>query len=306
METKSFKPVTITSETIDRLRRENNFSDLLALYVAYADVAQWQETTKVRATNTFMTKRMGWGRDKLSDRRSTLVGMGLIEDIQGNKNGKFTKNYVKVHYVVGSSNSSSDRTPENADTAKTDTSAYNSNLSPINSVPKGTADKSASHQNKKEEPPKDNVKKNFYLVVKQYQLPILNHKHIDSWCDKLRAALGEKTATAYLVRLQERDLRDEAATEQYVPVINRPLDILDKSGKIIAYYTRTKDKFTTKADLVEDPIVKQAGDAFPARWPKGKPEWSEDDDENRYFRGVKIDHTNQGEIMKIEEARRGA
>lgn len=83
------------------------------------------------------------------------------------------------------------------------------------------------------------------------------------------------------------------------------IDNLLRPSKFGRWYSEGLE-LEPEADAVEDPIVKAAGDAFPARWPKGKPEWSEDDDENRYFRGVKIDHTNQGEIMKIEEARRGA
>ena len=85
------------------------------------------------------------------------------------------------------------------------------------------------------------------------------------------------------------------------------LDYFIRSTTIDKFLAIAKKNGIVAADEgVEDPIVKAAGDTFPARWPKGKPEWSEDDDENRYFRGVKIDHTNKGEIMKIEEARRGA
>jgi len=50
--------------------------------------------------------------------------------------------------------------------------------------------------------PKDEIKKQFYRVIKQYQLPVVNHKHINGWCDKLRTGLGANTAVHYLVRLQ--------------------------------------------------------------------------------------------------------
>jgi hypothetical protein len=169
--------------------------------------------------------------------------------------------------------------------------------------PTKVGDKSQSTKNKEE----SEIKKNFYLVVKKYQLPVLNHKHVDSWCDKLRDTLGEKTARAYLVRLQERDLREETKMEQYVPSLNRPLDILEKSAKIIAYFTRTKDKNIPTESLVEDPIVASGG-IFPAKWPKGKPEWRTDygqdnDREDKYFRGVKIDNTNQDEMQRIQSER---
>lgn len=65
-----------------------------------------------------------------------------------------------------------------------------------------------------------------------------------------------------------------------------------------------KDGTVPITEGIEDSTV-AAGGIFPAKWPKGQAEWSEDDDENRYFRGIKIDHTNQDEIMRIEKERLG-
>ena len=159
----------------------------------------------------------------------------------------------------------------------------------------------------KADEPKDEIKKQFYRVIKQYQLPVVNHKHINGWCDKLRTGLGANTAVHYLVRLQERDLRKEGAVEKFVPVLSRPLDILEKSGKIIAYYTRTKGK-TITSEEVEDPIIAAGDGTFPAVWPKGTPEWKKDYEESggreiRYFRGVVLDNTTIGEYCRIMEAR---
>lgn len=207
------------------------------------------------------------------------------------ENGSATSNYYQLLVVTASQGGYTD---VQGDPTRTEPPITIPIEQPTNVGAKAQAPKEESE-----------VKKNFYLVVKKYQLPVLNHKHVDSWCDKLRAALGEKTALAYLVRLQERDLRVEAESEQYVPVLNRPLDILDKSGKIIAYFTRTKGKNIVKSEEIEDPIV-AAGEVFPAKWPKGKPEYSTDDNENTYFRGVKVDYTNQEELGRIERERNAA
>lgn len=130
--------------------------------------------------------------------------------------------------------------------------------------------------------PKDDLKKNFYLVVKKYGLPVMNHKHIDSWCDKLRATHGEVVALAYLQRLQERDLREESKVEKFVPTLNRPMDILEKSVKIIAYFTRTK---TTNG-----------GEKY--GYKNGKKIVTTDENGNQYWGGVPITPENQDQVLE--------
>jgi hypothetical protein len=87
-----------------------------------------------------------------------------------------------------------------------------------------------------EQPPKDDVKRLFYMVVKKYQLSVLNHNHVSGWCTKLKATLGEPRAKTYLKYLLVRDLNMERKTNEFVPTLNRPLDIVDKAAKIIRYY----------------------------------------------------------------------
>lgn len=128
----------------------------------------------------------------------------------------------------------------------------------------------------------DEIKKNFYLVVKKYSLPVLNHKHIDSWCDKLRAAHGEVVALAYLQRLQQRDLREESRVEKFVPTLSKPMDILEKSVKIIAYFTRTKGS--------------TAGDAY--GYKNGQKIFTEDEKGNKYWGGELITPENQDQVLK--------
>lgn len=117
-------------------------------------------------------------------------------------------------------------------------------LNPINQTqlskthtPGGVAEPS-----KKKEPSKDTNEtlKHFYLVLKMYSLPVLNNTHVRKWADNLKSSLGDDVAVGYLIRLQERDLRVERKTNEFVPQLGRPIDVIDKAGKIIDYYTRTK------------------------------------------------------------------
>lgn len=82
----------------------------------------------------------------------------------------------------------------------------------------------------------DEVKKMFYQVVKQYNLTVLNHNHVSGWCTKLKATFNEERSKKYLKLLLVRDLNAERSTHEFVPTLNRPLDIVDKAAKIIRYY----------------------------------------------------------------------
>lgn len=97
----SFKPVTITYETLDRLSKEDKSNDLIALYMHYVAISQWQNTVTVKATTSFMMKRVGWGKQKFLAIKGRLKEMGLVEDVKKtDSKGQVTGWYVKVLYVV--------------------------------------------------------------------------------------------------------------------------------------------------------------------------------------------------------------
>ena len=101
----SFTPVTITAETIGILRQQKHFADLLALYMAYAEVSVWQKTTTVRSTTGFMADRMGWEEKKLRSRKAELRELGLIKDVtRYDDKRRATGWYVQVNYVVNPEN----------------------------------------------------------------------------------------------------------------------------------------------------------------------------------------------------------
>jgi len=59
---------------------------------------------------------------------------------------------------------------------------------------------------------------------------------------------------------------------------------------------------TVKKKMEIDPII-EGSEFFPAEWPKGAGEFTEDEDENVYFRGVRVNGDNQGEMGRIREER---
>ena len=103
-----------------------------------------------------------------------------------------------------------------------------------------------------EAPKEENeILKELYKTFKFYSLVIENHKHVPGMADKLREALGKTVATEYLKRLQQRDLRIERKTQEFVPQLRNWRDVVGKSAQIIDYYTRTR----TRAEKYYDPAV---------------------------------------------------
>lgn len=114
----NYTPVHITGETIDFVLRELG-SEALALYVAYAGIAQWQNTRTVKATTLFMANRMKWSEDKLRKVKKLLLQNGYIEDITKKDSDNKVKGwYIKINYVVKSHTVENARGWENPECGK--------------------------------------------------------------------------------------------------------------------------------------------------------------------------------------------
>lgn len=109
---KSFKIVGITDITIRRILQEASV-EALGLYVAYFEIAQWQGTYRVKATTGFMTKRVGWGKDKVIKYKKQLLDIGVIEDYQDkNEEGKIKGHYVTIKHLVDENHTPENDTPQ--------------------------------------------------------------------------------------------------------------------------------------------------------------------------------------------------
>jgi hypothetical protein len=78
----------------------------------------------------------------------------------------------------------------------------------------------------------------YYMVVRQYELPVRNHTHIKKKIAELEREIGDFRAKHYLATLLRRDLRTE--TGEFKPVLQDGLDPYIKRVKIEKYYTDNK------------------------------------------------------------------
>lgn len=93
--------VGVTKVTIDRLLKEENQSDLLALYLFLSYTARWQGTDQPKCTVSYIAAGLGWNERTVQRRKSQLRAMGLIEDVASkDAAGKVIGWYVRVGYLV--------------------------------------------------------------------------------------------------------------------------------------------------------------------------------------------------------------
>lgn len=91
----------INKKTIDTLMGLENASDCIALYVFYYKTAKWQKTNQIKASDIYVMKCLGWGKQRLVRTKDVLRENGLIEVVhRRDGEGKIIGWYVKLSYVV--------------------------------------------------------------------------------------------------------------------------------------------------------------------------------------------------------------
>jgi len=169
-----------------------------------------------------------------------------------------------------------------------------------------------NHQNNREElAPKDSNKnkninkKNSMDIKSQLETLIsLVNKKEKPTADRQR--LLSARLKEYSFGEIENAARAFSGSQWHINNGQMTIDNLLRPSKFGPWYAKGLG-IAPEEDAVEDPIVASGG-IFPAKWPKGKPEWRTDygqdnDREDKYFRGVKIDNTNQDEMQRIQSER---
>lgn len=234
------KPVTITGETMSVLREEKNYSDLLALYMTYAEITQWQNNKRIRATGTFMQKRMNWGKDKLTKNKARLIELGLVNDVSTRENGKITGHFIEVSYVVNRGETTPLKTPP---VVKSDISTSKDNNKVL--VNKKINRSAVGRTKEEKESPKKETEEEIIFgalveVCKTYELQVVNYNHLRKWSKDFIKQTGFKNTMKYLNFLLEIDFdaiehadwNQDPNNKAFVPTITRPMDIVEKKIKV--------------------------------------------------------------------------
>jgi hypothetical protein len=129
----SQEPIVLSKPTLDLFLRQENPSDLIALYTFYYYTAKWQKTNQPWATKKYCMKSLKWGQQRVDNARKKLTELGLIEAIEKrNDKGRFDKWYIKINFIwsrsaVESIHEHQNHAMDESNDGHQDTSALSSN-----------------------------------------------------------------------------------------------------------------------------------------------------------------------------------
>jgi len=95
------EPIVISKHVLDLLLEQPNSPQLIALYIFYYYIAKWQRTNQIKATNSFVSKGLGFSERSVIKYKSQLIQLNLIENIIGKDKigGKFVGHFIKVNFI---------------------------------------------------------------------------------------------------------------------------------------------------------------------------------------------------------------
>lgn len=93
--------VILTKQTLDIFLKQENPSELIALYTFYYYTAKWQHTNQIKCTTDYVAKGLHWNKHKVIRVKKQLLAFGLIEDarIVDETTKKVTGYYIKMNYI---------------------------------------------------------------------------------------------------------------------------------------------------------------------------------------------------------------
>ena len=95
------EPLVTSKATFDIFLKQENPSELIALYHFYYYTAKWQKTNKVKATTAYVANGLKWSQDRVRRTKKTLIELGFIEDVKtkDEKTKSITGHYIKINFI---------------------------------------------------------------------------------------------------------------------------------------------------------------------------------------------------------------
>lgn len=93
--------IILTKQTLDIFLRQENPSELIALYTFYYYTAKWQQTNRPKCTTGYVAKALHWGIKKTQKIKKQLLEFGLVEDAKAVDplTKRVLGHYIKINYI---------------------------------------------------------------------------------------------------------------------------------------------------------------------------------------------------------------
>lgn len=94
------EPLILSKQLMDILLKEDQYSDLLALYSFYYYTAKWQSTITPKATTFYVAAGLGWTDRRVRKVKARLLELTFIEDIvERDSGGKVIGHFIKINMI---------------------------------------------------------------------------------------------------------------------------------------------------------------------------------------------------------------
>lgn len=91
--------IGLTKVTLDRLLKQDNAGDLIALYTFYCYTSKWQNTNTIRCTAEYAKNALDFGQQRYANAKRKLIELKLIENCSSvDELGKKIGWYVRVFH----------------------------------------------------------------------------------------------------------------------------------------------------------------------------------------------------------------
>jgi len=259
------EPISVTPYLIDRLLTTGDYANLIALYLFYYRTARYQKTNQPWATISFVATGLGWGTEKVAQKKQALVRLGLIEEIQEKRDdGTFGKMFIKVNYIHGFIQpiQGNDRPPENTGDGKipvpvkSDANALSGKrgnaLSDINTTDTKQTKSKADHP----QASPDDKNKHYLPVTQQLADIIQSYKNIEitpskikAWSIEIRRLCQEHKINPFRIK-QALTWYASQIGQPFVPVILCGSSLRTKFLQLEAAVKRSNEQPTRRGAIV--------------------------------------------------------
>ncbi|MFW6275034.1 MAG: hypothetical protein ACOC2M_00205 [bacterium] len=94
------EPIVLSKPLIDLFLKQDNPSNLIALYTFYYYTAKWQKTNQIKATTSYVAKGLNWSERTVKRYKAQLLDLKLIESIAvKDEKGQINNWYVKINFI---------------------------------------------------------------------------------------------------------------------------------------------------------------------------------------------------------------
>lgn len=230
------EPIIISKGLSDKLLKQDNPGELMALYWFYYYTAKWQETNQPKATIKYVAQGLKTGEKKIRENKKKLIDLGLIEEIRKiDPDTKKTKGwYIKVNFIWGKEKTAKET--KKTHPCKNPQGGYSHRVENEHPNALNTNNRNALNTNKEMFANQRFAGSDINEIMNLFYEynPGLNHANktqrqtVEWFLNKY----GKKE-TKNLVKLSI-----SIQGEQFAPVITTPLELKNKLGKLQSYIKR--------------------------------------------------------------------